>query len=98
MTATKEIKAFYEEEILLEEWMTDLEFWARSMDSSAVDEFKSSKVKTPEAEEEIIEQDLEIEEWMLNFNWINKELFEEEELKFENWMVYPKNWNIYSCG
>jgi hypothetical protein len=97
MKESKEKKAFYEDDILLEEWMTDLDYWAKSMDSSSIEKGKSAKPMIPGEETEIIEESLEIEEWMLDYNWIEKEDFEEEELKLEDWMQNPENWNIYAC-
>lgn len=100
MKSVKVKKAFYEEEIVLEQWMTNLSYWAKNLDSSTVEkntkELESIKTEF-EVETEVIEESLELEDWMLNFDWIEKENFKEEELKFEEWMQYPKNWNIYAC-
>lgn len=97
MKESKERKAFYEEEILLEEWMTDLDYWAKSMDSASIANKKSMKSETSKEEAEILDESLEIEEWMLNYNWIEKENFDEEELKLEDWMNSPRNWNTFAC-
>ncbi len=102
INSVKNTKAFYEEEIVLEKWMTDLDFWAESLDSSAVkketEKAEKTNVKFKAEAEVIIEENLELEDWMLNYEWIDNENFEEEELQFEDWMKYPKNWNIYACG
>ena len=46
----------------------------------------------------LIEESLELEEWMLDYKWLEKEeVIAEEEFQLELWMKSPKNWNIYSC-
>jgi len=99
MKSVKFKKAFYEEEIVLEQWMTDLNYWAKNLDSSAVIGDNKEPVKInveSELETEVLEESLELEDWMLNYEWIEKENIMEEELKFEDWMQSPKKWNIYA--
>ncbi len=51
-----------------------------------------------EESELLMEESLEIEEWMLDYSWIQKnEVILQEELTLELWMEHPQNWNIYSC-
>jgi len=94
--SVKEKKAFYEEEITFEEWMIDLKSWVKSLDSSAT--IKNNKPVSRlmmESESEFIEENLEFEDWMLEANWIEHEEINENELKLEDWMKSPKNWNVY---
>lgn len=91
MNSTKEKKAFYEEEILLEEWMLNLEHWVEKMDSSTN---RAVDINT----EVIIEEELELESWMTDYKWIQTGYFYEEELTLENWMKHPMMWNIYACN
>lgn len=47
----------------------------------------------------VLDETLEMEEWMLDYNWIGaEESLIEEDLQLEVWMQHPKNWNIYQCG
>jgi hypothetical protein len=47
----------------------------------------------------ILEETLELEEWMLDYNWVEaEESLIEEEMQLEVWMQRPQNWNIYQCG
>ncbi len=51
-----------------------------------------------EESEMLIEEELVLEEWMLDFSSVeNEEVIIEESLNFELWMKHPKNWNIYDC-
>ncbi len=98
LNSSKEQKAFYEEDILLEEWMIDLESWANQMDSSKNQSPANNNTQEVNEENEVIlENELELEDWMLHIDWIQLEYFEEEELTMETWMIYPKMWNIYAC-
>ena len=62
-------------------------------------QFKKSSIALPskdiaEERELFMEENLEMEKWMLNYNWIEKnEVITEEELKLEVWMRSPTNWN-----
>lgn len=98
MKEVKEKKAFYEEDILLEEWMADLDYWAKSHDSASSANEVTSGSGNLGTESEIMEENLELEDWMLNYNWIEHENFDEQELKLEGWMKNPENWNIYACS
>lgn len=99
INSSKEQKAFYEEDILLEEWMIDLELWADKMDSSLNEASKETNAPAIKEDSEfILENELELEDWMLYYEWIHTEIFQEEELTMEDWMVYPKMWNIYACN
>ncbi|MFW5645027.1 MAG: hypothetical protein ACOCZL_03870 [Bacteroidota bacterium] len=98
LNTAKEQKAFYEEEILLEEWMIDLETWMKKIDTSTNKIIKEENTLNAEEKNEVIrENELELENWMLNYDWIEKEYFQEEELAMEDWMIYPKMWNIFAC-
>lgn len=98
LNSSKEQKAFYEEDILLEEWMIDLESWANKMDSSRNQAPANNNNRGINEENEVLlENELELEDWMLHADWIQIEYVEEEELTLEAWMMYPKMWNIYAC-
>ena len=97
LNSSKEQKAFYEEDILLEEWMIDLESWANKMDSSKNQAPANNTRGVNEENEVLLENELELEDWMLNSDWIQVEFVEEEDLTLEAWMMYPKMWNIYAC-
>jgi len=57
-----------------------------------------SSFEIAEETEVLMEESLELEEWMMDFNWEEKEeAYTEKELKLEVWMKRPKNWNIYFC-
>lgn len=97
-TALESIKienAFSEEEILFEDWMTDLRSWARKADSLAIEEAKAEpKSLVIPLEAETLDENLELESWMMDAHWIEIENFEDEELKLESWMSSPENWKI----
>lgn len=98
LLGVKTKNAFSEEEILLEDWMTDLNSWLRIVDSSEMENADAEPVSYAlPLEAEILDENLELENWMLDANWIFNESFVDEELSFENWMDSPKNWNLYSC-
>ena len=88
-----EKRAFLEEEILLEDWMTNLDGWMKKMDTASSKTVSKENTVIMETEMELIDESLEMEDWMLDSNWLEKESFEEEDLKLEEWMKYPKNWN-----
>ncbi len=47
----------------------------------------------------VLEESLELEDWMLGYEWIEaEELLIEEDMEMEVWMERPKNWNMYECG
>ena len=47
----------------------------------------------------VLEESLEMEDWMLDYQWIeSEELFIEEDMEMEVWMERPQNWSMYECG
>ena len=47
----------------------------------------------------MLEESLEMEDWMLDYEWIEaEELLIEEDMEMEVWMERPQNWNMYECG
>ena len=42
---------------------------------------------------EFVEENLELEDWMLDYAWIENENITEDELIMEDWMIQPKSWN-----
>lgn len=89
INSVKEKRAFYEEDILLEEWMIDLGHWVEKMDT-----FAGSETEEVKNEELIIEENLELENWMIDLKeWKcpEKEVFYEEEMELEPWMCNSKS-------
>ena len=41
---------------------------------------------------DLVEENLELEQWMMDYEWIKIEKFEEEEIKMEGWMTNPQKW------
>ncbi len=97
LNSSGEKKAFYEEEIQLEEWMINLEKWAERIDSISPSTHKTTK-RIEEKNDLLLEEDMEIEHWMIDYKWFQQESFTENELILEEWMNYPKMWNIYACN
>lgn len=88
MNKVKEKRAFYEEEIRMEEWMINLEQWAEKTDS-----FGNSGNKENKIGEVILEERFELENWMMDLKeWKcpEKEIFTEEEMDLEQWMYNLK--------
>lgn len=77
---------FIEEQISLEDWMIDLEKFAKDYKNTATAE----NIETPQFEEPKIQ----IEDWMMvsDWNYIKNEHFKEDTLKLEKWMCCPRNW------
>lgn len=75
---------FYEDQINLEDWMIDLEKFAKNSKPSTI------------VEDEFIEEELELEEWMIDTDWLKKDCdyFYEAPLQFEDWMCCPKEWTV----
>jgi len=57
-----------------------------------LDNYGNMVMEFNENEESIFEEQLEMENWMLEYNWIEKETIIEEELQIEAWMTSPENW------
>lgn len=94
MRSSAEKKAFVEEEITLEDWMSDLESWMKKLDTTSQESSNINTSAEAESEMEMMEESLELEDWMLDIHWIEKENFDEEELSIEAWMQNPKNWEV----
>jgi len=94
----KEISVVMEEEIILEDWMMNLEKWAKSLDSSDVN--KNNSASSLQEQDMIYESELELEGWMLNSWKVNatdkeqmvKNSSFDEELELESWMTSPAFW------
>lgn len=83
-----------ENEMEFENWMLDLEKWSKTIDSVSVGE--NAEIYSTESEKEmVLETELELEGWMLKTDWVENH---DKELILENWMVNPRNWNLYSCN
>ncbi len=41
---------------------------------------------------DFMEENLELEQWMMDYEWIKIEKFDEEEIKLEDWMTNPQSW------
>lgn len=81
--SVREKKAFYEEEILLEEWMGTLEHWVEKMDTFSNAGAEENK------NEEVIQEEFELENWMMDLKeWTcpEEDVFTEEEIELEPWM------------
>lgn len=84
LKVSTETDFFYEDQINLEDWMIDLEKFAKNSKSSTI------------IEDKFTEEELCLEEWMIDTDWLNKECdyFYEAPLQFEDWMCCPKEWTV----
>jgi hypothetical protein len=93
--------SFFENDIVLESWMTDLSYWNRLNEFPITDadlEFENwmtDITKWYDKEISLLNENLKLEEWMIDYKkWgINKtENIEEPDLELENWMTNLKEW------
>lgn len=95
-----ELMADIETEQSIEAWMTDLENWNENRSENPVTT-NNSELESLLSEENLHEEELALEEWMLsasNEEWeINTrsviELEKEEEITLEDWMTDLSQWN-----
>lgn len=65
------------------------------LDSSVViNEFQDKIIPFEEtgASNNFVEESLELEKWMMDYEWIKREKIAEEEMELEKWMISPQNW------
>ncbi len=63
------------------------------LDSSVVmEDYSFPVVENFQAIEEFFEENLELEQWMLDYEWIKTEKIIEEDLEMEDWMRTPEKW------
>jgi hypothetical protein len=80
-----------EENNLLEELVCNAQYMQFTNTTKSLEAYIESEI--------VVEESLEMQEWMLEYNWIdNASTVTESELTFELWMESPKNWNIYQCN
>ena len=84
----------FDEEIVLEDWMMDLDKWVISMDSGS-----AMSTGSYLENENFTEEDLKFEDWMFTTDWIKKEGSTEPDiqLNFEDWMLNPFEWSTLYC-
>lgn len=86
ITSSFRTDVFIEEQIMLEDWMVDLNIFATNN--------KRKNITVDSETGNFEETKLELEGWMMDINWdyINNEHFKEDTLKLEKWMCCPQNW------
>lgn len=92
---------FVEDEIKIEEWMTSNESFDANFNNETYDEpqlqienwMLNSNELLPALDENFIEEDMAIQDWMLDFNTFSNEKHEEPMLTIQNWML---NYNTFA--
>ncbi|HYW95247.1 MAG TPA: hypothetical protein VE870_06655 [Bacteroidales bacterium] len=82
----------FDEDIELEDWMTDLTKWVTTIDSGL-----NMKESILSETKKVIEEEMVFEDWMFQTDWLNDENSSaiDEDLVLENWMMSPFNQNEY---
>ena len=90
-----------ETEPTVEIWMTDLNSWSETSSDGSITNENNSNVESLLLEDNVREEELALEEWMLSASANNWELNmntvldteKEEELTMEEWMTDLSQWN-----